>query len=231
MVHDEAGGAAARGGQDLSPGDQTAERAAALEAGRLLFAGPCAFFHGAQALAQLPAPALPEVAFAGRSNVGKSSLLNALTGRRALARVSATPGRTKQLNFFDLGGRLVLVDMPGYGYAEAAKSVKEAWQGMMFDYLRGRASLRRAMLLIDARVGFKPADEAAMDLLDKAACAFQIVLTKADKVKPAPLAAMVERAVAVARAHTAALPAVLVTSSETGAGIPELRAELAALAG
>lgn len=225
MVHDEAGRAGARPGQDLSAGDD-----AALEAGRLLFAGPCAFFHGAQALEQLPPQGLPEVAFAGRSNVGKSSLLNALTGRRALARVSATPGRTKQLNFFDLGGRLALVDMPGYGYAEAAKSVKEAWQGMMFDYLRGRASLRRAMLLIDARVGFKPADEAAMALLDKAACAFQIVLTKADKVKPAPLAAMVERAALVARAHTAALPAVLVTSSETGLGIPALRAELAALA-
>jgi GTP-binding protein len=230
MGHDEAGGAAARGGQDLT-GAADADREAALEAGRLLFAGPCAFFHGAQVSEQLPPQGLPEVAFAGRSNVGKSSLLNALTGRRALARVSATPGRTKQLNFFDLGGRLALVDMPGYGYAEAAKSVKEAWQGMMFDYLRGRASLRRTMLLIDARVGFKPADEAAMDLLDKAACAFQVVLTKADKVKPGPLAAMVERAVAVARAHTAALPAVLVTSSETGLGIPELRAELAALAG
>jgi len=229
MGHDEARGAAARGGKDLTGGTD-ADGAAALEAGRLLFAGPCGFFHGAQTLAQLPAPALPEIAFAGRSNVGKSSLLNALTGRRALARVSATPGRTKQLNFFDLGGRLALVDMPGYGYAEAAKSVKEAWQGMMFDYLRGRASLRRAMLLIDARVGFKPADEAAMALLDKAACAFQIVLTKADKVKPAALAAMEARAVAVARAHTAALPAVLVTSSETGLGIPRLRAELAALA-
>lgn len=225
MGDDEAGGAGAGRGQDLS-----GEQAEALEAGRRLFAGPCAFFHGARTLSGLPPERLPEVAFAGRSNVGKSSLLNALTGRRALARVSSTPGRTKELNFFDLGGRLVLVDMPGYGYAEAAKSVKEAWQGMMFDYLRGRACLRRVMLLIDARVGFKPADEAAMDLLDAAACAFQIVLTKADKVKPAPLAAMAGRAVGVARAHTAALPGVLVTSSETGSGIAELRAAIAALA-
>lgn len=236
MGDDEARGAGARGGENLStpatggaaPGSEPDD--AAIEKGRLLFAGPCDFFHAAQHLSDLPAQRLPEVAFAGRSNVGKSSLLNALTGRRALARVSATPGRTKQLNFFDLGGRLCLVDMPGYGYAEASKSVKEAWQGMMFDYLRGRATLRRAMLLIDARVGFKPADEAAMDLLDKAACAFQIVLTKADKVKPAPLAAMVEKAHAVARAHTAALPSVLVTSSETGHGIEVLRAEIAQLA-
>jgi GTP-binding protein len=226
MGDDEAGRAGARGGEDLSAG-----RAEALEAGRLLFAGACAFFHGAQTLAQLPPQGRPEVAFAGRSNVGKSSLLNALTGRRGLARVSSTPGRTRELNFFDLGGRLVLVDMPGYGYAEAARSVKEAWQGMMFDYLRGRASLRRVMLLIDARVGFKPADEAAMALLDKAACAFQLVLTKADKVKPPALAAMARRAEEVARAHTAALPSVAVTSSETGSGIAELRAELAALAG
>ncbi|MCU0984556.1 MAG: ribosome biogenesis GTP-binding protein YihA/YsxC [Acetobacteraceae bacterium] len=236
MGDDEARRAGAGGGTDLSgqglsgaaPGAEP--DAEAIEKGRLLFAGACDFFHAAQHLSDLPAQRLPEVAFAGRSNVGKSSLLNALTGRRALARVSATPGRTKQLNFFDLGGRLALVDMPGYGYAEAAKSVKEAWQGMMFDYLRGRATLRRVILLIDARVGFKPADEAAMKLLDQAACAFQITLTKADKVKPAPLAAMVEKAAAVARAHTAALPHVLVTSSETGHGIEVLRAEIAALA-
>jgi GTP-binding protein len=226
MGDDAAGCPGAGGGQDLSPVE-----AEALEAGRRLFAATCVFFHAAQRLAELPPETRPEVAFAGRSNVGKSSLLNALTGRRGLARVSSTPGRTRQLNFFDLGGRLVLVDMPGYGYAEAARSVKEAWQGLMFDYLRGRASLRRVMLLIDARVGFKPADEAAMALLDKAASAFQLVLTKADKVKPQVLSAMARRAQQVARAHTAALPSVLVTSAETGLGIPGLRAELAALAG
>jgi GTP-binding protein len=225
MVHDAPGRAGPGRGADLS-----GEAASDLEAGRLLFAGPCGFVHAAETLAGLPPQDLPEVAFAGRSNVGKSSLLNALTGRRALARVSATPGRTKQLNFFDLGGRLMLVDMPGYGYAEAAKSVKEAWQGMMFDYLRGRASLRRTMLLVDSRVGFKPADRAAMDLFDQAACAFQIVLTKADKVKPPALAALRDRAVAEARAHTAALAAVIVTSSETGLGIADLRAEIASLA-
>lgn len=205
-------------------------RAALVEAGRVLFAGEAAFVHAAQTLDQLPPPHGPEVAFAGRSNVGKSSLLNALTGRRALARVSATPGRTKQLNFFDLAGRLMLVDMPGYGYAEAAKSVKEAWQGAMFGYLRGRAVLRRVVLLIDARVGFKPADEAAMAMLDEAAVTFQLVLTKVDKVKLGPLGAILTRTQAVARAHTAAHPLVLATSAETGAGIAELRAELASLA-
>ncbi|QXM24366.1 ribosome biogenesis GTP-binding protein YihA/YsxC [Elioraea tepida] len=229
MADDASRRAVASDGEDLKAGGD-AERAAALEAGRRLFAAPCAFFHAAETLAGLPAPRLPEVAFAGRSNVGKSSLLNALTGRRGLARVSATPGRTRQLIFFDLGGRLALVDMPGYGYAEAARSVKAAWQGLMFDYLRGRANLRRVVLLIDARVGFKPADEAAMALLDKAACAFQIVLTKADKVKPEPLAAIARRAVAVARGHTAALSSVLVTSAVTGQGIADLRAELASLA-
>jgi GTP-binding protein len=214
----------------LAEAADEASRSALIEAGRVLFAGECAFMHAAQTLDQLPPPRGPEVAFAGRSNVGKSSLLNALTGRRALARVSATPGRTKQLNFFDLAERLTLVDMPGYGYAEAAKSVKQAWQGAMFAYLRGRPTLRRVVLLVDARVGFKPADEAAMALLDEAAVAFQLVLTKADKVKPAPLAAARARAEAVARAHTAAHPLVLATSAETGAGIGELRAELASLA-
>ncbi len=214
----------------LAEAADEASRAALIEAGRVLFAGETAFVHAAQTLDQLLPPRGPEVAFAGRSNVGKSSLLNALTGRRALARVSATPGRTKQLNFFDLAGRLTLVDMPGYGYAEAAKSVKDAWQGAMFGYLRGRPTLRRVVLLIDARVGFKPADEAAMALLDEAAVTFQLVLTKVDKVKPAPTAVMLARAEAMARAHTAAHPLVLATSAETGAGIAELRAELASLA-
>ena len=152
-------------------------RAALLEAGRLLFARSCDFFFGAQKLEQVPPPGLPEIAFCGRSNVGKSSLLNALTGRNALARVSNTPGRTRQLNFFNLGERLVLVDMPGYGYAKASKELQADWQGMMFEYLRGRPNLRRVLLLMDARIETKSADIAAMKLLDEAAVAFQIVLT------------------------------------------------------
>lgn len=206
------------------------EFAAALEAGRLLFAGTCHFFHAAQRLDQLPPAGRPEVAFAGRSNVGKSSLLNALTGRRALARVSHTPGRTRQLNFFDLGERLTLVDMPGYGYARAGKDVKADWQGLMFDYLRGRPTLRRVLLLLDARVELKDADRAVMDLLDQAAVTFQIVLTKADAVKPAELARKQAETAGLARRHPAAHPEVVTTSSETGAGIATLRAALASLA-
>ncbi len=207
-----------------------AEREALFEAGRVLFATEARFLAAARTLDQLPPPGLPEVAFAGRSNVGKSSLLNALTGRRGLARVSATPGRTRELVFFDLGARLILVDMPGYGYAEVAKSVREAWEGTMFAYLRGRPSLRRVVLLIDARVGFKPADEEAMRVLDEAAVAYQITLTKSDKVKSPVLEAMRRRAQSVAREHTAAHPLVLATSAETGAGIAALRAELASVA-
>jgi GTP-binding protein len=207
------------------------ERAALIEAGRLLFARPCAFFFAAQRLDQLPEPRGPEVAFCGRSNVGKSSLINALAGQKALARVSNTPGRTRQLNFFDLGeGRLTLVDMPGYGYAQAPKGVKADWQGLMFDFLRGRPTLRRVILLLDARIETKPADRMAMELLNDAAVAFQIVLTKADDAKPDRLARRREEAEALARAHTAGHPLVIATSAETGQGIPELRAELAALA-
>ena len=206
------------------------DNAAALEAGRLLFARECEFFFGAQKLEQLPHVTLPEIAFAGRSNVGKSSLLNALTGRKALARASSTPGRTKQLNFFDLGGRVVLVDMPGYGYAQAAKTVKADWQGLMFDYLRGRPNLRRVLLLLDARIELKESDTAVMELLDRAAVTFQLVLTKADGLKPNALARKVEEVQALVRKHPAALHAVHVTSAETGMGIPELRAELTSLA-
>jgi GTP-binding protein len=169
--------------QNLTPDEQ----AAALEVGRLLFAAECRFFFGAQKLDQLPPLAGAEVAFAGRSNVGKSSLLNALTGRNALARVSNEPGRTRQLNFFDLGGRLTLVDMPGYGYARASKDIKADWQGMMFEYLRGRPTLRRVMLLLDARIEVKQADHDVMDLLDRAAVTFQLVLTKTDALKPPAL--------------------------------------------
>jgi GTP-binding protein len=214
----------------LSEARDEAERAALIEAGRLLFARPCAFFHAAQTPDQLPAPGLPEVAFCGRSNVGKSSLINALTGQKALARVSQTPGRTRQLNFFDLAQRLVLVDLPGYGYAKASKDLQRDWQGMMFDYLRGRPNLVRVMLLLDARIETKTADRAAMELLNDAAVAFQIVLTKADEVGPVKLAARLEEAQALARAHTAGHPLVLVTSSRSGDGIAELRAEVAALA-
>lgn len=207
-----------------------AERADWLEAGRRLFAAECRFVFATQRLDQLPPPAGPEVAFAGRSNVGKSSLVNALTGRRSLARASGQPGRTRQLNFFDLGGRLVLVDMPGYGYAQAAKAVKADWQGLMFDYLRGRPNLRRVLLLMDARVEVKDSDRAVMDLLDRAAVTFQLVLTKADALKPAPLAAKQAEMAALARKHPAAHPEVATTSSETGAGIEELRAAVAELA-
>ena len=202
-----------------------------LEAGRLLFAQECRFFFAAQRLDQLPPPDLPEVAFAGRSNVGKSSLVNALTGHRALARASNTPGRTRQLNFFDLGGRLTLVDMPGYGYAQAAKEIKADWQGLMFEYLRGRQTLRRVVLLLDSRIEIKASDLAVMDLLDRAAVTYQLVLTKADDAKPGALGRKQEEADALARAHPAAFPVVLATSSATGLGVEGVRAELATLAG
>ena len=206
------------------------EQAAWLDAGRRLFAAECRFVWAAQRLDQLPPTAGAEVALAGRSNVGKSSLVNALTGRRSLARASGQPGRTRQLNFFDLGGRLTLVDMPGYGYAQAGKAVKADWQGLMFDFLRGRPTLRRVLLLMDARVEVKDSDRAVMDLLDRAAVTYQLVLTKADDVKPAPLAAKQAEMAALARRHPAAHPQTLTTSSETGAGIEELRATIADLA-
>ena len=215
----------------LTPDELTPEQQAArLEAGRLLFAAECRFFFAAQRLDQLPPDELPEIAFAGRSNVGKSSLINALTGQRALARASSQPGRTKQLNFFDLGGRLTLVDMPGYGYAQAARAVKEDWQGLMFDYLRGRPTLRRVLLLMDARIEVKDADHAVMDLLDRAAVTYQLVLTKADAVKPPALAAKQAEMLTLTRRHAAAYPEIATTSSETGAGIEPLRAALAELA-
>ncbi len=214
-----------------SPETSQYDNPAALEAGRRLFAAECRFFHAAQTLEQLPPLALPEVAFAGRSNVGKSSLLNALTGRRGLARASTEPGRTRQLNFFDLAGVVTLVDMPGYGYARASKAIKAAWQGMMFDYLRGRPTLQRVFLLLDARIELKQADRDVIDLLDRAAVTFQIVLTKADGLKPPALARKMAGAEQLARSHSAAFPRVQATSSESGQGIPALRAELATLLG
>jgi GTP-binding protein len=206
-----------------------AKDSTALEAGRLLFAGECRFAAAAGEPARVPPGTVPEIAFAGRSNVGKSSLLNALTGRNALARVSATPGRTRELIFFDLAGRLMLVDMPGYGYAKAPRMLARAWQGLMLAYLRGRANLRRVLLLLDARLVPKPADEAVMAILDAAAVTFQLVLTKTDELAEPELAARIETLTRLARSHTAAHPEVLATSSRSGAGIAELRATLATL--
>jgi GTP-binding protein len=176
----------------------------------------------------LPEPRGTEVALAGRSNVGKSSLINAVTGRKALARVSHQPGRTRQLNFFECqAGPIVLVDMPGYGYAEAPKDVKRDWQGLMLDYLRGRTNLRRVFLLLDARVEIKTSDLTVMELLDQSAVSFQIVLTKADSVKPNALKAKQDEVLALAAKHPAALPHVITTSSAAGLGIDELRARIA----
>jgi GTP-binding protein len=204
--------------------------AVALEVGRKLFAQNCEFILGVASDAQLPEGDLQEIGFAGRSNVGKSSLINALTGRKALARTSNTPGRTRQLNFFDLGGRLNLVDLPGYGYARAAKREVAAWNELILSYLRGRPQLARVCLLIDARHGFKPNDLEIMALLDQAAVSYQIVLTKADKVPEGPLKRLVGELEPQIRKHPACFPTVIATSSSTGAGIGELRAELASFA-
>ena len=207
-----------------------APEADAIEAGRILFAHEAGFVAGVATIAGLPPDGLPEIAFAGRSNVGKSSLLNALTGRTSLARVSHTPGRTRQLNFFSLADRLMLVDMPGYGYAEAAKSEIAAWTELIRLYLRGRAGLRRACVLVDARHGIKPTDRPLMAMLDEAAVSFQIVLTKADKVRPGALAARLADVAAELATHVAAHPVIHLTSAHEGRGIAELRAVLAALA-
>jgi GTP-binding protein len=216
--------------EDAAPAAVAAVPEPDIEAGRLLFAGSARFLTAAQRLDQLVPMGAPEVAFAGRSNVGKSSLINALTGHHALARASGQPGRTRQLNFFDLSGRLILVDMPGYGYANASREVKSDWQGLMFTYLRARPELRRVVLLLDARIEIKEADRAVMGLLDRAAVTFQLVLTKTDGVKPLALARKIEEVDALAKKHPAAYPQMIATSSETGAGIPELRAAIAELA-
>ena len=209
---------------------EAAPEADEIEAGRRLFAHECDFVAGVATIDGLPPDGLPEIAFAGRSNVGKSSLLNALTGRTSLARVSHTPGRTRQLNFFSLADRLMLVDMPGYGYAEAAKSEIAAWTALIRLYLRGRAGLRRTCVLIDARHGIKPTDRPLMAMLDEAAVSFQIVLTKADKVRPEALATRLADVAAELATHVAAHPVIHLTSAHEGRGIAELRAVLAALA-
>jgi len=203
---------------------------AALEVGRLLFAKPCDFLLSATNMSQVPESDLPEIAFAGRSNVGKSTLVNALTGRKTLARTSNTPGRTRQVNFFDLGGRLMITDLPGYGYARAPKTEIAEWTALIEDYLRGRAVLRRVCLLIDARHGPKETDRKAMALLDQSAVPYQVVLTKCDKVKQAPLQARIDGVLGELAKHTAAHPDIIATSSRKGTGIAELRASLAALA-
>ncbi|MGN6817129.1 MAG: ribosome biogenesis GTP-binding protein YihA/YsxC [Sphingomonas sp.] len=198
----------------------------AIEAARKTFAGPVAFLKSAPALQHLPDPVVPEVAFAGRSNVGKSSLLNKLTNRNALARTSNTPGRTQELNFFDVGEPLAfrLVDMPGYGFAKAPKDVVKKWRFLVNDFLRGRDVLKRTLVLIDARHGIKDVDREIMDMLDKAAVSYRLVLTKADKIKPTELDKVAADTAAEARKRPAAHPDILSTSSETGLGIPELRA-------
>jgi GTP-binding protein len=200
-----------------------------LDIGRRLFAGEWDFLSAASSLQSLPAMAAPEIAFAGRSNVGKSSLINALTGRKALARTSNTPGRTQQLIFFNGPKELILVDMPGYGYAATAKTKIAAWTALIHDYLRGRATLTRVYVLVDARHGLKSADDAILDTLSKAAVSHEIVLTKSDQVDEAELAERIGTVKAAIRKRPAAFPDIIATSSHTGAGIPELRAAIARL--
>lgn len=206
------------------------DAAKALAHGHWLFAQDCRFLLGAARLDQVPASVLPEVAFAGRSNVGKSSLINALTGRKTLAKTSNTPGRTQELNFFVLGERLMLADLPGYGFAQAPKAKVARWTSLAEAYLKGRPLLRRACLLIDARHGLKDVDRSIMKRLDTAAVSYQVILTKADKPTASELAARVDQVAREIATHTAAHPEVLATSSRDGWHIAELRAALAALA-
>jgi GTP-binding protein len=217
-------GTAVEADADTAPGPEH------FAAGNKLFAQDCRFTAGATNLAALPPIGLPEIAFAGRSNVGKSSLINALTGRKTLARTSQTPGSTRQINFFELGGRLCLVDLPGYGYAKVAKGEVRQWTSLVHSYLRGRPTLRRICLLIDGRHGLKSGDHEVMEILDKAAVVFQVVLTKCDKAAANEVARLIPEIRAEIAAHPAAHPVVRATSARDGSGIEELRAGLAALA-
>jgi GTP-binding protein len=210
--------------------EDAAKLAAAIERGRLLFAQECEFVMGVATEADLPKAELPEVAFAGRSNVGKSSFLNALTNRNHLARTSNTPGRTREVNFFRLGGELMLVDLPGYGYAKAGKEEIARWNKLIEDYLKGRANLRRVCLLIDARRGIGAPDRKVMELLDKAAVVYQVVLTKVDKEKAGALAKIEQTAAAEIVRHGAAYPEILATSAAKRLGLEQARASIAALA-
>ena len=200
-----------------------------LEKGRLLFNQPCQFIIGCARLDQVPETDLSEVAFAGRSNVGKSSLINALVGQKALARTSNTPGRTQQINFFNLGEQLMMADLPGYGYARAPRAEVKKWTGLTNAYLKGRVQLRRVCLLIDARVGLKASDIGVMKALDKAAQVYQVVLTKCDKIKPGPLQKLQDEIAVELAKHGAAHPNIVPTSSRKNSGIAELRAILYSL--
>jgi GTP-binding protein len=214
----------------MTPSEPRDEDEAALaEAGRRLFAGEAGFFWAASSVASLPPMKGLEIAFAGRSNVGKSSLVNALTGRKTLARISHTPGRTQQLNFFDVGGRFALVDMPGYGYAAVGKEKVAAWTTLIHDYLRGRAALARVFVLIDSRHGLKDSDREVLDGLDKAAVSYQIVLTKTDELKPGARETRVAEVAAALARRPAAFPDVIATSSKDGVGVAELRTAIARL--